>query len=335
MAIINNSINNTSDGLTVKGVCNINTISVDVATSIGNTTGVSTLTLSYGSGGLIISPFASYGALVTNTSGLITDAASTAGYVLTGNSGAAPTFQAVTAIGVVTSINGNSGTATPSSGVVTISGSGVISTSGSSATLTVTSSAANVIHSGSGDATASSNAFTVTGTGPISTSATGSTVTIATTAANSFATGSGTATASSNSITIAGGTGITTSGSGSTVTITASGGGGGITWVDQTSGSVNLAASHGYVIDNGASLVTLTLPSTAALGDTYQITGFSSGGWSIAEQSGQSIHFGNVTTTTTTGTLASTNQYDQVTITCVVANTTFVVTTSLGNLSYT
>jgi hypothetical protein len=229
------------------------------------------------------------GALVSSSSGTITDAsASTAGFVLTSNGASvAPSFQDA---GAVTSVSGNSGSATPSSGVLTISGSGPISTSGSGSTLSLTSTAANVIHSSSGDATASSNAFTIVGSGSLSTSASGSTITIS---------------------------------------------GGGITWVDQISNTVTMAVNHGYVINNGGSLVTLTTPAVAALGDTFQIAGFSAGGWTIAVATNQLIHFGNVTTTTTTGTLASSNAFDQVTLTCVVANTTFVVTTSVGNLSYT
>lgn len=128
---------------------------------------------------------------------------------------------------------------------------------------------------------------------------------------------------------------LTANASGTAPSFQAATGGGGITWVDQTTGSVTLATGHGYVIDNGASLVTLTLPATAALGDTYQIAGFSSGGWTVAQGSSQLIHFGNVTTTTgATGTLSSSNAFDQVTIVCVVTNTTFVVSTSLGNLTY-
>ncbi len=113
----------------------------------------------------------------------------------------------------------------------------------------------------------------------------------------------------------------------------ASGGGGGITWNDQTSSPVTMVANNAYVVDDTSNLVTFTLPATAALGATFQIAGYSSGCWTITVASGQIINFGSMPTTVTTGSLSSTNRYDQVTITCVVANTTFVVTSSVGNLT--
>ena len=214
---------------------------------MGSTNTASSVTINTGSGGITIPSFSSYGALVSTSAGVITDAAAgTSGFVLTSNgTSSLPTFQANAGGGIGT-INGNTGSI--SGPTVTIQGSG----------------------------------------------------------------------------------GITTSGSGTTLTIT----GGGITWNDQTSGSVTMVASNAYVVDNGASLVTLTLPATAALGATFQVGGFSSGGWTVAQAASQLIHFGSsVTTTGTGGSLSSTNAFDQVTITCVVANTTFVVTAAVGNLT--
>ncbi len=260
----------------------------------------------------------------------------TSGYVLTsnGNSGAA-SFQAVSASGAITTINGNSGSVTPSAGAVTISGDGtVLSTSGSGSTLSVTSTAARVFHSGTGDATASSNAITITGTGVISTTATSATLTIASSAANVIHSSSGDATASSNAFTIVGSGTVSTSASGSTLTITGSGGGGGITWNDQTTTSVTMAVNNAYSANN-AGLVTLTLPAAAVFGSVVQVSGNGAGGWSIAQNSGQTIHFGSVNTTAGVGgSLASTNRYDQVTLVCSVANTDWVVNSSFGNLTY-
>lgn len=113
------------------------------------------------------------------------------------------------------------------------------------------------------------------------------------------------------------------------------GSGTGFTWVDQTSSSVTMAVNSGYVTDNGASLVTYTLPSTAALGSVFAVVGFSSGGWAIAQQASQAIHLGNqVTTTGVGGSLASTNEFDVVYLVCVVANLTFVATSIVGNITY-
>lgn len=97
-------------------------------------------------------------------------------------------------------------------------------------------------------------------------------------------------------------------------------------WVDQASNSVTMTINTGYTTDNGASLVTYTLPASAILGSWIEINGLSSGGWSIAQAAGQLIHDGNqVTTTGVGGSLSSTNQYDCVRLRCVVANTTWTV----------
>lgn len=139
------------------------------------------------------------------------------------------------------------------------------------------------------------------------------------------------ATASGNAITIAGGAGITTNGSGATVTITATGGG--FTWNTVSGTSASLAASNGYITDN-VGLVTLTLPASATVGDTFHITGLGAGGWLIAQNSGQLIHFGaSVTTTGVGGSLASTNQYNTITLVCTVTDTTFNVLSSIGNIT--
>jgi hypothetical protein len=106
------------------------------------------------------------------------------------------------------------------------------------------------------------------------------------------------------------------------------------TIVDQTTGSVTMSSNTVYLTDNGASLVTYTLPTSSAKGDYLKIVGFSSGGWTIVEGTGQLIHFGTLTTTTTTGSLSSSNQYDCVELYCLVANTTWVVSAGpQGNLT--
>jgi hypothetical protein len=133
--------------------------------------------------------------------------------------------------------------------------------------------------------------------------------------------------------TLSAGTGISISNGAGSVTISATGSG---SWVNQASSSVTMATDTGYLINNGASLVTLTLPTTSAIGDFVEITGFSAGGWTIAQASSQLIHIGNVVTTTGTGgSLASTNQYDCVRLRCLVANTTWtVVSMQSSGLTY-
>jgi hypothetical protein len=120
---------------------------------------------------------------------------------------------------------------------------------------------------------------------------------------------------------------------GGTVNLATSGGG--VAWVDVMSGAQLLAANTGYVVDNGAGLVTFTLPAVATIGDTYIIQGKSSGGWQVNVGAGQVINVGNHPTTISTGNVASTNQWDSVTITCVTANTTFATRAVQGNLAIT
>lgn len=105
-------------------------------------------------------------------------------------------------------------------------------------------------------------------------------------------------------------------------------------WVDVTTTTVNLQVQTGYTM-NSASLITATLPATAAYGSIIQIVGKGVGLWKIAQNAGQTIHFGAVDTTTGTGGyLQSTLQYDCVHLLCTVADTDFTVLFSFGNITY-
>ena len=139
-----------------------------------------------------------------------------------------------------------------------------------------------------------------------------------------------TATGQLGSTTITAGSNITVTGAANTITIAASSGS--IPWTTETS-SASMAVNNGY-ISNSASLITLTLPTTAAVGSLFYVTGQGAGGWKIAQNASQSINFGSSTTTVGTGgSLASTLTYDSVTIVCIVANTTFNVIASIGNIT--
>lgn len=118
------------------------------------------------------------------------------------------------------------------------------------------------------------------------------------------------------------------------VTINASGGGGGGITVNEVTGtSQALAVDNEYIMNNVA-LVTGTLPATAVLGKRIYVTGKGAGGWKIAQNSGQLIKFLHLTSITgVTGYLASTQQNDSVVLECTVADTTFTVIGSVGNLS--
>lgn len=148
------------------------------------------------------------------------------------------------------------------------------------------------------------------------------------------------------------------------VTISSSGGGGGIETINGTPNQITaissglgaivtlslaspfvvlasnttaiaIAPQIGYVPMNASTRVVLTLPTTIAAGSVFRVSGFGAAGWQIAQNSGQSIYFGNQNTTLGTGgSLASTNAKDCVEIVCVVADTTFLVVSSVGNITY-
>ena len=139
--------------------------------------------------------------------------------------------------------------------------------------------------------------------------------------------------ANPNPATLTAGTGVSIVNGAGSITINATGGS--LTWNDVTGTSASMAINNGYLSDN-AGLVTLTLPSTVAQFSVIAVSGFGAGGWLIAQNASQLIHFSTATTTTGAGgSLASTNRYDAVYLLCVVANTTFVVLNSVGNITVT
>lgn len=141
----------------------------------------------------------------------------------------------------------------------------------------------------------------------------------------------GTTSAAPTAATLTAGTGVSITSASGSITIASTVPGG--NWVDQTSTSVTMAVNTSYIADS-ASLVTLTLPSTAALGSVFQIVGKGAGGWQVAQAASQQIAFGNVSTTSGVGgSLASTNSNDCVLLVCVTANTNFVVFSPVGNLT--
>lgn len=105
------------------------------------------------------------------------------------------------------------------------------------------------------------------------------------------------------------------------------------TWNEETGTSVSMAVDNGYVANN-ASLVTATLPTTAAFGSVVRVAGKGAGGWLIAQNASEIIHFGTTDTTTGAGgSLASTETHDAVELLCIVADTEWEVLSSLGNIT--
>jgi len=123
-------------------------------------------------------------------------------------------------------------------------------------------------------------------------------------------------------------------GSGITITdgVISTSGGGGITWNEVTGTAQAAAADNGYICNNAA-LVTVTLPSTCAVGKTIRIAGKGTGLWKIAQNAGQQIIFGNKNSTSgTPGYIAALYQYDSVELLCITADTVFSVTYAVGDL---
>ena len=96
--------------------------------------------------------------------------------------------------------------------------------------------------------------------------------------------------------------------------------------------SASMVAGNGYVTDN-VSQVILTLPALCPFGSSVAISGLGSGGWQLVFNSGQNVILGNSVATTSSGSLTSTNRYDQIELLCSVPNTTFTVRSSIGNIT--
>lgn len=122
---------------------------------------------------------------------------------------------------------------------------------------------------------------------------------------------------------------LITSGSGITITSTMSGitiaaSGSGVVWNDITGTSATMITNNGYAADN-AGLVTLTLPTVSAFGDTLSIVGKGAGGWLVAQNTGQKIIVGvDSSTVGTSGSISSTTPSDSIRLLCTVANTTWI-----------
>ena len=70
---------------------------------------------------------------------------------------------------------------------------------------------------------------------------------------------------------------------------------GGLVSISEVTGTSQSASVNAGYVCNNASRVTVTLPSTAAVGDTIKIIGKGAGGWKVAQNASQYIQFANVT----------------------------------------
>jgi hypothetical protein len=128
---------------------------------------------------------------------------------------------------------------------------------------------------------------------------------------------------------ISAGAGISVTPGVGTITIAATGGG--VVW-SVAVGATNMLVNNGYGA-NGGGAIAFTLPPTAVLGSVLHIVGMAVG-WNVVQAAGQEIFFGNTHTTVGAGgSLASTNSGDTISMVCLIADTTWFVFSSQGNIT--
>ncbi len=241
--------------------------------------------------------------------------------------------------GVGQTISGDSGGAlSPSSGNWNLLGSGSITTAGAGSTLTtqLTGLTNHSVLVGAGTTTITKVAPSATsgvpfisqgaaadpvfGTAVVAGGGTGNTTF---TAYSVIAAGT-TATGAFQNVSGVGSSGevLTSNGAGQLPTWQPAGGGG-ITWVEETTTSRSLNVNEGVVVNN-AGTVTCTLPTTAALGDTIQLYGKGAGLIRIAQNANQQIR--GLSTATTVGVGGRVDAQvlgTWIELVCITADTTF------------
>ena len=104
-------------------------------------------------------------------------------------------------------------------------------------------------------------------------------------------------------------------------------------WSTITGVSVSAVVNSGYITNRAATPVTVALPATFAIGDEIIVMGEGAGGWSVVANTGQTIKFGSVTSSSA-GSFSSDIQYSNITVRGLVANTTWTVTSCNSNPTY-
>lgn len=124
------------------------------------------------------------------------------------------------------------------------------------------------------------------------------------------------------------GTGVNIVNAANSITINVAGGG--LTWSTITAATLAAAINNGYVINHATTPCIITLPATAALGSKIAIRGLAgSGGWTATANTGQTIQFGN-TSSSSAGSWSSTNAGDSCDLECIVANTTWALSNAVS-----
>ena len=124
--------------------------------------------------------------------------------------------------------------------------------------------------------------------------------------------------------TLTAGTGINITNAGGSITIDAVSSGMG--WTLDATGTIAAAVDNGYIC-GAAGATTITLPATCAIGQVVAVEGLGAGGWVLTANAGQTIQIGSGVTSAA-GSLTSAAATDNVYVLCIVANTTWRVTTT-------
>ena len=301
--------------ITGSGVINLGASASTGAINVGNSSS-GAMALASGAASTITITNASLG-IQTGTGALNLNTVATANVTTLGN------------VSGASAVNINTGTAghtlTTTNGIITmVSGTGTIAISNDATNTTVgiaTGAGAKLLTLGS-----SNGASSVT----INTGSAGITIPSFTTAGALVSTSSGLITDANASTS---GFVLTSNGSGSAPSFQAAAASG-FAWVNTTGATQAMAVTTGYVSNDTSTLVTFTLPAVAAVGAEVAVVGSGTGLWTVAQNSGQTIHFNAVDSTTGTGgSVSSTSRYDSMTLICNVANSDWVVYQATGNLS--
>jgi hypothetical protein len=138
---------------------------------------------------------------------------------------------------------------------------------------------------------------------------------------------------SAGNINFLNGSGISVTGSGASITFTATASPFVVQWSVITTATKTIVVNEGYFANRGAG-VAFTLPAVCSVGDVFYLSAIDAGGWSIVQNAGQDIRLGNqISTTGAGGSLSSTAIGDSIFCVCSVANTSFVVISSMGNIT--
>lgn len=127
--------------------------------------------------------------------------------------------------------------------------------------------------------------------------------------------------------TLSAGANITITNASNAITIASSSGGGGLGWTTVAGTTQAAAVNNGYIIGN-AGQTTVTLPAVMTVGQAVAVKGLGAAGWVVTANAGQTIQVGQ-SATSVAGTVTSAANYDVIYLSCLVANTTWSMDSSV------